>query len=221
MSNPWLDIPEADYIGHMSSPTVGQEVVLSRLLGEALELALPKTVLILGGSTGNGLERVNSDVTARVVVVDINPAYLRSLHERYPNPGFELDLRSGDVMDLELDRNTYDLVHAGLFFEYVDWPVLLPRVAAALKPGGALSVVLQVPSASSPAVTPTEFTSLRKLESLFHFVEPTAFLDAARDEKLNVRGRHTEALPAGKAFEVLHLVRGATDSLANRSPIKC
>lgn len=206
MSNPWLDIPEADYIGHMSSPTVGQEPVLSRLLGEALELALPKTVLILGGSTGNGLERVNADVTARVVVVDINPAYLRRLHERYPNPGFELDLRSGDVMDLELDRNTYDLVHAGLLFEYVDWPVLLPRVAAALKPGGALSVVLQVPSASSPAVTPTEFTSLRKLESLFHFVEPTAFLDAARDEKLNLRARHTEALPGGKAFELLHLI---------------
>lgn len=206
MSNPWLDIPEADYIGHMSSPTVGQEPVLSRLLGEALELALPKTVLILGGSTGNGLERVNADVTARVVVVDINPAYLRRLHERYPNPGFELDLRSGDVMDLELDRNTYDLVHAGLLFEYVDWPVLLPRVAAALKPGGALSVVLQVPSASSPAVTPTEFTSLRKLESLFHFVEPTAFLDAARDEKLSLRARHTEGLPAGKAFEVFHLI---------------
>jgi SAM-dependent methyltransferase len=209
MSNPWLDIPEADYVGHMSSPAVGQRPVLGRLLGEALETVRPKVVLVLGCSTGNGLEYVNPAVTSRVVVVDVNPKYLLRLRERFPNPTFELDVRPGDVIDIELEREAYDLVHAGLIFEYVAWPVLLPRVAMAPRPRGVLSVILQVPSASSPAVTPTTFTSLRKLESLFRFVEPTALVDAARGGGLNLNARHTEALPAGKSFEVLRFMKDA------------
>jgi SAM-dependent methyltransferase len=209
MNNPWLDIPEADYVGHMSSPAVGQRPVLSRLLGETLQSVRPHALLVLGCSTGNGLEHVNPAVTSRVVVVDVNPTYLRRLRERFPNPSFDLDVRSGDVIDIELEREAYDLVHAGLLFEYVEWPVLLPRVAGALRTGGVLSVILQAPSASSPAVTPTTFTSLRKLESLFRFVEPTALVDAARDQGLNLNARHTEGLPAGKSFEVFRFAKDA------------
>ena len=53
-------------------------------------------------------------------------------------------------MESELEPAAFDLVHAGLVLEYVDWSLLLPRVAATLKPGGILSVVLQLPSASNP-----------------------------------------------------------------------
>ncbi len=209
MNNPWLEIPEADYVGHMSSPAVGQRPVLGRLLGEALDTVRPDVVLVLGCSTGNGLEHVNPAVTSRVVVVDVNSTYLRSLRERFPNPSFDLDVRSGDVIDIELEREAYDLIHAGLIFEYVEWPVLLPRVAGALRTGGVLSVILQAPSASSPAVTPTTFASLRKLESLFRFVEPTALVDAARDQGLNLKARHTEGLPAGKSFEGFRFAKDA------------
>jgi hypothetical protein len=203
MKNPWLDIPEADYVGHMSTPSVGQRPVLGRLLGEILEDVQPAVVLVLGGSTGNGLEHVNPAVTSRVVVVDVNPKYLVRLNEHFPNAAFDLDVRSGDVLDMELEREAYDLVHAGLLLEYVNWPVLLPRIAVALKPGGVLHVVLQAPSSSTPAVTQTAFTSLRQLESLFRFVEPAALVDEARAAGLNLSARHTEPLPAGKSFEVL------------------
>ena len=87
--------------------------------------------------------------------------------------------------------------------------MLLPRIAAALRPGGVLSVILQAPSASSPAVTPTTFTSLRKLESLFRFVEPMSLVDAARGEGLTLHARHTEALPAGKSFDALRFMKDA------------
>ena len=43
MRNPWLDIAEVDYVGHMSSPAVNQRPVLSRLLRDALESAQPGT----------------------------------------------------------------------------------------------------------------------------------------------------------------------------------
>jgi len=194
MSNPWLDIPEADYVGHMSSsPAVGQRPVLGRLLGEALETVQPDVVLVLGCSTGNGLEHVNPAVTSRVVVVDVNPKYLLHLRERFPNPAFKLDVRPRDVTDIELEREAYDLVHAGPIFEYIAWPVLLPRVAMALRPGGDTDNLHQ----------------LATLASLFRFVEPTALVDAARGEGLNVNARRTEALPAGKSFEVLRFMKHA------------
>lgn len=93
MNNPWLEISEADYVGHMSSPAVGQRPVLSRLLGETLQAVRPNTLLVLGCSNGNGLEHVNPAITSRVVVVDVNPEYLRGLRERFPNPRFALDGR--------------------------------------------------------------------------------------------------------------------------------
>src|SRR5262245_31772805 len=110
MRNPWLDIPEADYVGHMNSPAVGQHRVLSRLLGEVLVAVRPSTLLVLGCSTGNGLDQVDPAATSRVVVVDVNPTYLMRLQERFPTPGFELDVRNGDAIEVELERETYDLV---------------------------------------------------------------------------------------------------------------
>jgi SAM-dependent methyltransferase len=209
MRNPWLDIPELDYVGHMSSPTVNQRWVLSRLMGEALESVRPRTMLVLGCSTGNGLEHVNPEVTSRVTVVDLNPTYLLRLGERFPNPGFELDVQCADLADAVLEPEAFDLVHAGLVLEYVEWPLLLPRVASTLKHGGVLSVVLQLPSASSPAVTPTTFVSLRSLESLFHIVAPEALVESTRGEGHTLSNPRTDSLAAGKAFEVLRFVKHA------------
>jgi SAM-dependent methyltransferase len=209
VKNPWLQIPEADYVGHMNSPAVGQRAVLNRLLGEALEQTRPKTLLVLGCSNGNGLEHVDPDITSRVVVVDINPQFLFRLRERFESSRFALDVRCRDVADMELESDTFDLVHAALLFEYVDWRIVLPHIATALRRGGVLSVVLQTPSASSPAVTPTAFSSLRALESQFRFVEPSALLEAAHVGGLSLRRRHSEALPAGKAFEVMHFMKDA------------
>jgi SAM-dependent methyltransferase len=215
MTNPWLDISEADYVGHMSHPAVNQRSVLNRLMREALDDVRPRALLVLGCSTGNGLEHVNPAVTARVTVVDINAAYLHSLGDRFPRPAFELEVRCADVNDTTLELNAFDLVHAALVFEYVRWRPLIRRIARSLTPGGALSVVLQLQSASSPAVTPTPFTSLQSVESLFHFVDPDALIQGAADRGLALALRRTDPLPSGKAFEVLRFVK--KDSIDSES----
>ena len=99
------------------------------------------------------------------------------------------------------------MVHAALVLEYIEWSSLLPRIASTLKPGGVLSVVLQLPSATSPAVTPSPYGSLQALESLFHFVAPDVLIEAARGEGLRLTSRRSEPLPSGKAFEVLRFLR--------------
>ncbi len=207
MSNPWLDIPDVDYVGHMSSPAVNQQSVLNRLFCDALESTRPEAVLLLGCSTGNGLENVDAAVTSRVTGVDLNPTYLQRLVERFPNPRFTLDVRCADLAEYAFEPEAFDLVHAGLLLEYVEWPRLLPRVAETLRPRGTFSVVLQLPSVSSPAVTPTEFTSLRSLESLFRFVDPGVLVARAGDVGLVVEYRRTEPLKSAKAFEVLRFVK--------------
>jgi hypothetical protein len=59
MTNPWLEIPEADYTGHMSAEEVGQLHALSSLFHDVLRLFAPADVLILGCSSGNGFEQID------------------------------------------------------------------------------------------------------------------------------------------------------------------
>lgn len=207
--NPWLDIPADDYVGHMSHPAVNQRAVLNRLLRDALGDLRPRTFLVVGCSTGNGLEHVNPAVTERVTVVDINASYLQRLANQFSNSGFGLEIRCADVNEAVFERDAFDLVHAGLVLEYVDWRLLVPRLASGLTPDGVLSVVLQHPSTSAAAVTPTPFTSLQLLESVFQFVEPDVLIEAAETAGVECVLRRTELLPSGKAFEVLRFKKGA------------
>ena len=118
-------------------------------------------------------------------------------------PAFTLETHCGDPTNYEFEPGSFDLVHAALVFEYVEWPGLLRRVMLALRARGVLSVVLQLPSSSSPAVTPTAFASLRSLESIFRFVVPDTLVAEGAALGLGVESRRTEPLPSGKAFEVL------------------
>jgi SAM-dependent methyltransferase len=209
MHNPWLDIPADDYVGHMGSPEVNQLAILARLLREALERFRPCDLLLLGCSTGNGLAQVDPSVTRRVTGVDVNPEYLARISERFPDPGVELTLHCVDVMAYAFTSDAFDLVHCALLFEYLDWPTVLPRISRAIRPGGGLSVVLQRPSADVPAVTPTRYASLRRLEDLFQFVQTAELIAQARACGLELESQRIEPLPSGKSFDVLHFSRGA------------
>jgi SAM-dependent methyltransferase len=205
--NPWLDIPAADYIAHMSSPEVDQLSVLGRLLEDALDRFRPRDVLVLGCSTGNGLEHVDPAVTRKVTGIDINSEYLRRLAERFPRPGFQLSLRAEDLSTSAFPDEAFDLAHCALLFEYLEWPQLLPRLAQTLRAAGGLSVVLQKPSDFTPIVTPTPFASLRQLERSFHFVDADAVVADANSVGLDLRARWTEHLKSRKAFTVLHFLK--------------
>ena len=104
MNNPWLDISEADYVGHMNSPAVGQRPVRGGCWVTRLNCSTQYTArpgLLNGQRVGTCQPH---RFTSRVVVVDVNPEYLRRLRERFPNPMFDLDVRCGDLNDVELER---------------------------------------------------------------------------------------------------------------------
>jgi SAM-dependent methyltransferase len=134
--------------------------------------------------------------------VDINPRYLEALVERAAALTLTVEPITADLGSFE-PAGRFNLIHAALVLEYVPRRPVLHRLAAALSPGGVLSVVLQRPSSTTPAVTPSEFTSLLSLESIFRFVECESLITEAAAAKLRVILRRTEPLPSEKVFEVL------------------
>ena len=207
MSNPWRTIPESDYIGHMANPAVGQYNVLDALFAAAVADARPVELLVVGCSTGHGFDHIDSSVTRRVTGVEINQHYVSTLRRRADHWRFALDVRCADISTCAFDTASFDLIHAALVLEYVPWRELLPHLASWLKPGGVLSVVLQRPSAATPAVTPTPFTSLLAPESIFTFVEPEQFIREANRHDMALVSRQVVPLPSAKSFAALRLRR--------------
>jgi trans-aconitate methyltransferase len=209
MDNPWIHIIQDDYVGHMTSPNVNQRPVLNRLIKDELSLSHPHSLLVIGCSTGNGLEHIDPAVTSRVDCIDINPAFLQSLQDQFSHSPFSLSVHCIDVSQFAFDDDAYNLVHAALIFEYIEWQSLLPRIVRSLAPGSVLNVVIQLPSPSAPAVTPTQYTRLLALESVFQFVDPISLITHASNAGLTLDRRFREPLPLEKAFEILRFVKSA------------
>src|SRR5574337_327833 len=156
--SPWLSIPASDYEAHMSSSAVGQLQYLNGIFRELLVELQPNSVAVLGCATGNGFEHIQP-ATRAVIGVDINPTYLDILRSRFGNRLPGLELVCADIEGCTLESRSLDLIHCALVLEYVNPVIAIEKAAGWLRPGGALSVVLQLPFAGSGPVTETPYTS--------------------------------------------------------------
>ena len=199
MVNPWLNVPLSEYEGHMNSPEVQQLGALADLFAEALERCKPRSVAILGIAGGNGLDRIDSRVTKRIVGIDVNPAYLDEVRRRYPDrPG--LELYCADLADSKVEVELVQLVHAASVFEHAGIERCLENALSLVAPGGALSVVLQLPSPVVEGVAPSAFSSMQNLKSHFSFVDPEVLCRILVGHDFRLTHRTQRSLPAGKSF---------------------
>jgi SAM-dependent methyltransferase len=208
MSNPWLNVPLSDYEGHMGSSAVQQSEPLSRLFSEALTLTGPASVAILGIAGGNGLERLKAtNAIHRIVGIDINPDYLDAVRQRFPNfPG--LELHCFDLATQTLDLAPVDLVHAALIFEHAGTARALDNALALVAPGGALSVILQLPGDASQNSGNSGYASVQSQSEHFCLVDPTEFTDTLRDRRFSLIHRSRRPVPAGKTLQLSIYARG-------------
>ncbi len=202
MKNPWLDIALADYEGHMSSPGVAQARLLADIFAEQLDIHKPRSLAVLGCAGGNGFERIASDITRRVVGVDLNGEYLNAVRVRFGTGFGQLELVEGDIQAATVAFAPVDLVYASLILEYVDVASTLRRVRDVLNPGGAFVTVVQLPAVHLPAVTLSPYTSLQVLEAVMRFVAPEDLRAAAEHNGLRQLSAATRQTPPGKRFEV-------------------
>lgn len=202
MRNPWLEIPLADYEGHMASPEVAQAKLLGDIFERILQVRAPASVAILGCAGGNGFDRIDPQVTTRVVGIDINPLYVAKARERFQRrlPGLELvvaDLQEGGVSCAPVD-----LVFAALLFEYVETDAVLASVRRLLNSRGLLTTVVQLPSVDGPTVTPSPFASLQSLSPCLRLLSPETLRDRAAVHGLSEVECERVASPGGKSFQV-------------------
>lgn len=134
MTNPWLDLPLADYEGHMAHPGVARSPLLADVFAQHLNFFRPQSAAVIGCAGGNGFERIDWTTTRRVVGVDLNGRYLEQVRRRFQTdverldlvferrePAFEhLELIEGDILTNAVEFDPVDLVYAALVFEYVD-----------------------------------------------------------------------------------------------------
>jgi hypothetical protein len=199
MSNPWLAISLDDYTGHMGSDNVRQLAALSDLFKRALDICTPESVAVVGVAGGNGLDRVDSAVTKRIVGLDINARYLAAVRQRYANlPG--LELCCADLAGEPLNLAPVEMVHAALIFEHTGLGRCLENTLSLVAPGGKLSVVLQLPSEAEQGVTPTRYASTQTLRDSFALIDVSQFRRELEGKGFHLFHQEQRSLPAGKAF---------------------
>jgi len=199
MSNPWLGVPLEDYEGHMNSAEVQQLGALAELFAEALERCSPSSVAVLGVAGGNGLDRIDTNVTRRVVGVDINQRYLDEVRRRFAGlPGLELHCL--DLAAEPMEVQPVALVHAALVFEHAGVGLCLDNAVALVDVGGAMAVVLQLPSDVAQGVGASPFASLQMLKMNFKMIDP-GWLERTLEERgFRLVTQDQRALTAGKSF---------------------
>ncbi|HKS72079.1 MAG TPA: class I SAM-dependent methyltransferase [Terriglobales bacterium] len=199
MQNPWLSIPLSDYEEHMGSEQVQQLRALAELFSDALRRCRPESVAILGIGGGNGLDRIDTDVTRRIAGVDVNPAYLEAARERYANLR-GLELHCVDLSRQRVAIEPVQLVHAALIFEHAGTEICLENAMRLTAPGGHLAVVLQLPAKGGQAVGGSGVASMEALKSHFTLVDPEHLQKLLKVGGFHLVHESKRDLPGGKAF---------------------
>ena len=197
--NPWTVVPAADYERHMGPDGADQLAPLSAIFQESYLAVQPDRLLLLGCTTGNGLEHVNPAVTQRIVGVDVNLQYLGIARQRYFHLGPRLELYCQEAEKFRAAPRSFDLVHAALLFEYLHPEVLVRKIAEWLAPEGTCSVVLQLPGGEAPQA-PTK--TLQIIEKAMKLVPPDELTRLFEHYGLPRRRERTVPLKHGKSFWV-------------------
>ncbi len=199
--NPWSVVPASEYEAHMGPQGVDQLAPLSQIFQEVYVATQPDRVLVLGCTTGNGLEHVDPGVTKRIVGVDVNLQYLGIARQRFFHLGPRLELFNAQVEKFRDAPGGFDLVHAALIFEYLHPEPLVRKIAEWLAAKGTCSVVLQLPGGEGPE-SPSK--AMRLIERAMRLVNPEELTRIFEAYKLPRRRSRVVALRHGKSFWVGH-----------------
>ena len=199
--NPWLTIPLHDYESHMES--VHQDRLLRDVLKDSLAKHAPSSVCVIGCAGGNGFDIINA--SCRVCGIDINPAYIETARSRYAQSFAKADFIEADIQDPLPDTGQFDLVYAGLIFEYVTIARAAQNIAQLLNPGGALVAVVQLPTEGMREISPSPYKSLNALDGNMKLVDSAELSGCLRKFGLVELSRKEIESELGKRFCVLQL----------------
>jgi hypothetical protein len=129
----------------------------------------------------------------------VNPLYLEQASERYSDT-HPLELHCADLAERLVNLKPVQMVHAALVFEHAGVSLCLENALTMVAPGGALSVVLQLPSASNAGVGASQFSSMQSLQSHFSLIDPVWLQETLAQREFRMVHQVRRSLPAGKGF---------------------
>jgi trans-aconitate 2-methyltransferase len=155
-------------------------------------------VVDLGCGPGNSTELLaNRFPTAKVVGIDNSEAMLASARERLPQARFELS----DIATWAPQDQAPDLIYANAALQWVpDHEQLIPRLFAALAPGGVLAI--QMPDNREE---PTH-RLMRAVAAEAPWAEPIGDADRLRTLLLPLGGYYDLLAPAAARVDVWHTI---------------
>jgi ubiquinone/menaquinone biosynthesis C-methylase UbiE len=195
--NPWTVVPATDYEVHMGPAGADQLAPLAQLFQEVYLSAQPDRLLLVGCSTGNGLEHVDPSITKRIVGVDVNLQHLGIARQRFFHLGPTLELYCSEVEKFRQPAGSFDMIHAGLVLEYVQPEVAVRRFAEWLAPGGTCSVILQLPGGNAPEPANR---AMQIISKAMHFVEPAELDRLFAEHGFTKRREKRVPVKYGKSF---------------------
>ena len=119
MSHPWEDIDLDTYEAHMSSTDVFQIQTLNKITEHQLSDYNPSSVAILGIAGGNGLDKINDDITKKVYCIDVNKKYLDVCKSRYTHLLGILEFVCCDLSRINTVLPFSDIHICNLIIEYL------------------------------------------------------------------------------------------------------
>lgn len=121
MKNPWENISLADYENHMKLDSVMQLQAMNKMMKNQFDTYPISSVMILGIAGGNGLEHISNNKFKKVYGVDVNPAYLKKVGQRYPDLEGVLECLCINLIDETDKLPEADMVIANLLIEYIGY----------------------------------------------------------------------------------------------------
>lgn len=202
MRNPWLDIPLADYEAHMSLSTIGQSQLIASQLDLLVRNYRPRSVAIVGCAGGNGFDRLIDTSVSRVVGVDINSDYIEEARRRYEDHLPGLDLYVADIESAGSMFEPVDLLYAALVLEYVDLAPTMSVLRRHCQENGVLAVLTQLPHETIAHVSPSPYTSLRRLASGMRLIPQEELQQCARQAGFSPEDPGAALSAGGKHFSL-------------------
>ena len=205
MSQPWLEIPYHDYEEHMKE--VGQSQVLNELTKNILDKYAPKTLALLGCSTGNGLEHIQKNITQTVYAIDVNPGYLEITKKKFSDKIKNIVTLNLDIEKDKLAIKNVDLFFVGLVLEYVEPKVTIKKIIKPINKNGILFIVIQKSKRTS-FVSKSKYKSLEKLSGISNEVNEDDLNKFLRFNNMELIRREEIELTANKSFICLEYMKG-------------
>jgi Methyltransferase domain len=209
-NSPWLDVDLNDYEGHMTTPGVGQSVLLAAEFSRAIDSFKPQSLGLIGCAGGNGLDALVGKQMTHVVCLDINSSYLSSLSDRYQGKIHGLEISCGEVESF-ISMQPLDLIFGGLIFEYTRLEEALTALSATLRPGGMLVALIQIKSGGVTTVSSSPYAhTLAKVGAAFNYIDSDGMSAVAAARGLNELTRRVENLPSGRSFTIIEFMKSAS-----------